>query len=405
MGEIALVFMGVLIAVIVVVLKDRKNLKDYSLYLKELIKKLKKKIRDHEEQQSQERVQDLIRAMIDHVRAEYESHTEGDINSTIEDGMTDKTSVDTFILITGFQMLSAELTALENSNEPEAAWGKIKNELKPLLQNYLQPLITAQEGGSTGSSEEVQQQLEETLRRVENLEQFKQLYFTLQTNMADKVAEVELLNQKIAELAEGSDNHAAIMAAIEQNKTHYIDMGKLLGMDKEQHHDSVAGSMNYSDVLISERKDEINRLKSQIAQQFEEMWKLQNSLSGKAGEKPDPQALQAGVDVFARQLKDAELCIETMDMEIQTLTAEVTRLQKQQAQSSGLASESGTGDSGNGLAQKERDEMIARFAQESKEMMSCITGLEDSNLEQSEQLRKLEADYAELEAKYLKAVQ
>ncbi len=393
-GEIALVIMGILITVIVLVLKDRKNLKDYSLYLKELIKKLKKKIRDHEQQQSQERVQDLIRAMIAHVRAEYQSHTEGDINSIVEEALTDKPSVDTFILITGFQMFSAELSALENSNEPQAAWDKIKNELKPLLQNYLQPLIAAQESTSTDISEDVQRQLEKTLKRVENLEQFKQLYFTLQTNMADKVTKVELLNQKIAELVKGSDNHAAIMAIIENNKMHYIDMGKLLGMDKEQHHDSVAESMNYSDVLISERKDEINHLKNQIAQQFEEIWQLQNSLSGKGGATPEPQALQAGVEAFARQLKDAELCIETMDMEIQTLTAEVTRLQKQQAQNSGTESESGVGDSSGGMAQQERDEM-----------MSCIMGLEESSLEQSEQIRKLEADYAELEAKYLKAVQ
>ncbi len=390
-GEITLVLIGTLVAVIVFVLRDRKNLKEYSLYLKELVKKLKKKIKEHEDEQSQERVQELIRAMIDHVRAEYQLQAGGEINESLEEGLGFKPSIEQFILITGFQMLSAELTALDNSNEPEAAWEKIKNELMPLIQIFLQPALAAQAVSPDSSKAETSEGLQQ---RIENLEQFKQLYFNLQKNMAEQITEIEQLNQKIAELADGSENSAAIMAVIEKNKTHYISMGQLLGMDKEQHHQSVADSMDYSDVLISERKDEIKRLKSKIAQQFEEIWKLQSSLSTKDSAPADPQILQAGVDTFARQLKDAELCIETMDMEIQTLTAEVTRLEKQLEQQSGAEPEVSTG-----LSHKERDEMIARFAQESKELMSCITGLEDNAQEQSEKIKQLEAENAQLKAK------
>ena len=339
-GEITLVLIGALVAVIVFVLRDRKNLKEYSLYLKELIKKLKKKIKEHEDEQSQERVQELIRAMIDHVRIEYQQQAGGEINDSLEEGLESKPSIEQFILITGFQMLSAELTALENSNEPEAAWEKIKNELMPLIQNFLQPALAAQNASMDAAEAEPSENLQQ---RIENLEQFKQLYFNLQKNMAEQIAEIEQLNQKIEELADGSENSAAIMAIIEKNKTHYIGMGQLLGMDKEKHHQSVTDSMDYSDVLISERKDEINRLKSKIAQQFEEIWKLQSSLSTKDGAPADLQMLQAGVETYARQLKDAELCLETMDMEIQTLTAEVTRLEKQLEQQGGAEPEVSTG--------------------------------------------------------------
>ncbi len=356
-GEITLVLIGTLVAVIVFVLRDRKNLKEYSLYLKELVKKLKKKIKEHEDEQSQERVQELIRAMIDHVRAEYQLQAGGEINESLEEGLGFKPSIEQFILITGFQMLSAELTALDNSNEPEAAWEMIKNKLMPLIQNFLQPALAAQAVSRDSSKAETSEGLQQ---RIENLEQFKQLYFNLQKNMAEQITEIEQLNQKIAELADGSENSAAIMAVIEKNKTHYISMGQLLGMDKEQHHQSVADSMDYSDVLISEGKDEIKRLKSNNA----------------------------------HQLKDAELCIETMDMEIQTLTAEVTRLEKQLEQQGGAEPEVSTG-----LSHKERDEMIARFTQESKELMSCITGLEDNAQEQSEKIKQLEAENAQLKAK------
>ncbi len=393
-GEITLVLIGALVAVIVFVLRDRKNLKEYSLYLKELIKKLKKKIKEHEDEQSQERVQELIRAMIDHVRAEYQQQAGGEINDLLEEGLESKPSIEQFILITGFQMLSAELTALENSNEAEAAWEKIKNELMPLIQNFLQPALAAQNASADSAETEPSEDLQQ---RIENLEQFKQLYFNLQKNMVEQVAEIEQLNQKIAELADSSENSAAIMAIIEKNKTHYIGMGQLLGMDKELHHQSVADGMDYSDVLISERKDEINRLKSKIARQFEEIWKLQSSLSTKDGVPADLQTLQAGVDTYARQLKDAELCIETMDMEIQTLMAEVARLEKQLEQQGGAKPETSTG-----LSHNERDEMIARFAQESKELMGCITGLEDNAQEQSEKIKKLEAENAHLKAKLKK---
>ena len=387
-GEITLVLIGALVAVIVFILRDRKNLREYSHYLKELVKKLKKKIKEHEDEQSQERVQELIRAMIDHVRAEYQQQAGGEINNSLEAGLESRPSIEQFILITGFQMLSAELTALENSNEAAAAWEKIKNELMPLIQNFLQPALAAQNASRESAAAEPADDLQQ---RIANLEQFKQLYFNLQKNLAEQVTEIEQLNQKMAELADGSENSAAIMAIIEKNKTHYISMGQLLGMDKEQHHQSVANSMDYSDVLISERKDEINRLKSKISQQFEEIWKLQSSLSTKNESPADLQMLQAGVDTYARQLKDAELCIETMDMEIQTLTAEVTRLEKQLEQQGGTGAEA---QADTGLSQKEREEMIARFAQESKEMMNCITGLEDNAQEQSEKIKQLEEENA-----------
>ncbi len=394
-GEITLVLIGALVAVIAFIQKDRKNLKEYSLYLKELVKKLKKKIKAHEEQQSQERVEELIRAMIDHVRTEYETQAGSEISRSLQEGLESRPTIEQFILITGFQMLSAELTALENSNEPQAAWEKIKSELMPLIQNFLQPILAAQDskpGSEPSASTNLEQQLAEAQQRIKNLQQFKQLYFNLQKNMAEQLTEVEQLNQKIAELADGSENAALIMTIIEKNKTHYIAMGQLLGMDKEQHQAGVTDSMDYSDVLISERKDEINRLKNKIAQQFEEIWKLQHSLSNKEGTPADPQALQSGVETIACQLKDAELCIETMDMEIQTLTAEVTRLEKRLKQQN-------EAESGSGVLQKERDEMIARFDQESKELMSCITGLEDNAQEQSEKIRQLEAENAQLKSR------
>jgi len=407
MGEIALVLIGVLSTVIFVILKDRKKLREYSEHLKDIIKNLKDKLKSNEEQDSQERVLGLLNDLIEHVREQYQTQHGNEIASSSDD---DKLSVDKFILIAGYQTILAELSALENSNEAEVVWEKIKNELTPLIQNYLQPILSAQTATGDSDDANLKAQLENSEQRIENLEKFKQLYFDLQNKMTNSVAEIEQLNEQIAQLAEGSDSYADIMAIIEKNKTHYIDMGQMIGMDKDKHHESVAEKMDYSDELINERKDEIKRLKSQISKQFEEIWKLQNNLSSQGGEGASPEDLNAGIEAFARQLKDAELCIETMDMEIQTLTSELSNV-KNQLKQPGEAGASG-GAEDKGLSQQERDEMLARFAQESKEMMSCITGLEDSNAEQSktineleEKYLKLEADYSAMEAKYLQAME
>lgn len=397
LGEFALILIGVLSTVIFVVLKDRKQLREYSEHLKDIIKTLKQKLKNAQEQEGNERVLELLNALIDHVREQYQSQYGNEIASSEDD----LPSVDKFILISGYQTMLAELTALENSNEAEVAWEKIRNELTPLIQNYLQPALAAQT--ATGGDDNLAAQLENAEKRIENLEKFKQLYFDLQNKMTRSVEEIEHLNAQMAQLTEGSANHAEIMAIIEKNKTHYIEMGQMIGMDKEQHHESVAEKMDYSDELINERKDEIKRLKSQISKQFEEIWKLQNDLSSQGDDGASPEQLNAGIDTFARQLKDAELCIETMDMEIQTLTSELSNLKNQLKEQDETGSGGGAEDTG--LAQQERDEMVARFAQESKEMMSCITGLEDSNAEQSNTINELEdklGETKELEAKYLK---
>jgi len=407
-GEIGLVLIGVLGAVILVILKDRKKLKEYSDYLKGVIKKLKKKLQQIENEQDQERVLDLLNALVEHVRGQYQSQFGNNIASAEEDKGDKISSVDKFVLIAGFQTMIAELSALENSNDPETTWIKIKNELTPLFQNYLAPVLSEQSDSNNTEDENLKAQLENSNKRIENLEKFKQLFFDLQSKLSLSVTDIETLNQQILTLLDGSDHSEEIKQIIEKNKSHYLEMGQMIGMDKEQHHDSVANKMDYSNALINERKDEIKRLKGQISQQFEDIWQLQGRLSDTDAKPPEAQELSAGIEMISRNLKDAEMCIETMDMEIQTLTSEITTLRKQRKELDG-GGEAVSAEQTKQLEEKEI--MITRFSQESKELMNCITGLEDDNQAQYSQIKKLEekntqlqAEYSSMEAKYLEAM-
>ncbi|MCU7834141.1 MAG: hypothetical protein KZQ83_02720 [gamma proteobacterium symbiont of Taylorina sp.] len=417
-GEIAVLLIGILSAVIWLINNDRKKLKAYMLSLKETIKKLKKQLLDEENEQTEERILTLLNQLIDYVHQLNEVQE----NEYAGNNNSEKLSVEKFIIISLYQTLITTRNALENSNEAQASWEKIKNELTPLIENYLEPILHDEASeialnAEKNNDEALKIQLENAHKRLVNLEKFKQLYFELQAKLSNSVAEIEVLNQKIADLAEGSDNSAEILAIVEQNKTHYINMGQMIAMDKEAHHQSVSNNMDYSDNLINERKDEINRLKQQVAGQFEKIWALQNKLSNPpSGQAPDTNELNAGIEVMTRQLKDSEMCIETMDMEIQTLTSELSNLKmklNQQDQLQKSSQDSNVNQPSLEMTDKleKKDKMIARFAQESKELLSCITGMEDHSDEQSAKINQLESQlekskaleekYSKLEMEYL----
>ncbi|GEM_PF-1988762 len=392
-GEITAVIFGVLIAVIIVIINDRKKLKDYSEYLKSTIKKLKNKLQQSEDKQGQERVLSLLESLVDYVRTQYQVQFGNDITPDGDDLPDKLASVEKFIFVATFQSMTAQLNALENSNEADVAWDKIKNELTPLFSNYLQSVL-AQENDNI-LDEQLKKQLESAQQRITNLEKFKQLYFSLQQKLSKSIVEIEALNHNLSEQSSVADNHDAIRLIVEKNKAVYLEMGQMIAMDKEQHHQSVATNMDYSETLINERKGEINRLKGQIAQQFEEIWSLQGRLTGQTSAEPDAVVLTAAIDNISRNLKDAEICIETMDMEIQTLTSEITNLKSQLKESSSSALPEKYQQS-----MQEKEQIIARFTQESKELINCITGLEDSNSEQSKMLKEWQDKYARLSADF-----
>jgi Sec-independent protein translocase protein TatA len=395
MGEIGLLFLGILMAIIVVILKDRKKLKSYTDYLKETIKKLKKKLKDSEQSNEQERILKLLNELISYVREQYQAQYGDKIASPDEEQTNNSTpSVEKFVFIAGFQTMTAQLSALENTNEAEHTWDKIKNELSPLFTNYLESFIS--------------QNKTTDKQHIQNLEKFKQLYFELQNNLSNSIADIEQLNHQISQLAKNSDNGDSILLLTEKNNALYLEMGQMVGMDSAQHHDSVTQNMDYSEAIINERKDEIKRLKGQIAKQFEDIWTLQNRLKSDS-EPASVETLSVAMEAMSRNLKDAEMCIETMDMEIQTLSSEITNLKNQRQDKTNVNIQMNNDKQHKLLAEKEA--IITRMTQESKELMSCMTGLEEGNLEQNKQLnaleeknKKLEVENATIKANYINAL-
>jgi hypothetical protein len=146
------------------------------------------------------------------------------------------------------------------------------------------------------------------------------------------------------------------------------------------------------DQFINERKDEIDRLKGKISSQFEEIWELQNNISGKISQSSDPEINNMAEDIqsISRQLKDAELCITMMEADIATSDEEITSLNEQLEQANKKASIIPPSNSELTESIKKKDAIIARFAQESKEMMTLIDGMERNANEQTQRIKELE---------------
>jgi len=236
--------------------------------------------------------------------------------------------------VMGYQSLKAELSAVQNSRTGANTWEKIVSQLGPLIDNF-------------------------------------------RVAPEKEVINVEVASDSAAEDLTASSSKAVSTAA------------------KNPAHKSASGAE--SPEILSVRRNEIERLKSQIASQFEDIFHLQSALSKKASSTDNPMAgeVNEGLESITRQLKDAELCITMMDAEIQTASEEILDLKEQLENTQ--SSQPG-GAQPNELSEQlaKKDEFINRTMQENKEMMTLIEGMEKHSDEQTQEIKELEAELEKL---------
>lgn len=353
--------------------KDKEEQQKYIDHLKKRYEKVKDRA-DQIELPLKDTGLLLLEDTIEYVKSEYHKKYSSDISkATAKDTGGVEEDKTKSIMIAGYQMLVHELNGLKNCNKPEQVWKRIYTclQIVTAIENELPP------------QEDLTEQLKIAQHRVSNLEKFKNLYFELQDKMSADIMLGESINAEIIEQIAELPQPEHLISLLEKHNTHYIDMGKSIDMDKAKHHYSVHYLEAFNEQQLEDRKREVKRLKSQVANQFEEIWELQAKLAVQAESQLNHS--EPINDIMAQQLKDAELCIETMDMEIQHLTEQ--------------------------LHTRESDvsnELVDRFTEESKEMMSNINELEIQLNQKSKLLAKanakctkLEAEYANLEEKFI----
>ncbi len=132
--------------------------------------------------------------------------------------------------------------------------------------------------------------------------------------------------------------------------------------------------------------------KDSASNQFEEIWNLQKNISNKVSSSSDPEfkGMSEGMESVTRQLKDAEMCMTMMEADIATSDEEIIQLKEQLEQANSRAS--AVPESNLDLTEsiKKKDAIIARFTQESKEMLSLMDGMEANADDQTKRIHELE---------------
>ncbi|MFK5984955.1 MAG: hypothetical protein QM479_05975 [Pseudomonadota bacterium] len=337
-AEAAALALLLLLGFIFLLKRDKSNLVNYVAHLKEKIKHLTKKIKelDSGDNSSYELISDTTK----HIKSIYEEKFGHEIG-TSESTINEDNSKDHFLHVFGYQALKATLTSLENSNTAAKTWEKITAQISVLIENF----------------------------RIFPETQYE-----------------TIIEQQVVEKIKLQDQQQSTSETPQQSKS--ID-----NIAQKQQLAATKKANPGSDQFIKDRKNEINRLKGQISSQFEEIWQLQNNISNKLSSSTDTDvnSLSGDISSVSRQLKDAELCITMMEADIATSDEEITGLKEQLERANIKASAIPPSNSELTEEIKKKDALIARFAQESKEMITLIDGMEQNTDEQAKRIFELEA--------------
>jgi hypothetical protein len=351
----------ILLIYIILLKKDKNKLLDYIKYLKTSNRVLKEKL--NEQRKNNDPTLELLLESLDYVKTSYEKkygHKIGSGMSTTQEN----NSKNHFLYVMSYQFFKAELSALENSSTGDRVWDKIVSQLNALIDNY----------------------------RVIPEKEFDIL-------IKEKL-QLEIERHQI------NNNNQHFSQSIDSSKT-----------NPEQNNHSTASNTDKSNLFGDERKGEINRLKSQVSSQFEDIWNLQLQLSNQASKTEDSTISQISTDfdAISHKLKDAELCISMLEQDIAYAERKNSHLEEKlelsKAEKSDMEKTSSSisipkevdqqidqlnievsskNDEILNLQQQldestinykkeidKREDLITRFSQESKEMIMLISDLEE----------------------------
>ncbi|MBF0266615.1 MAG: hypothetical protein HQL46_15235 [Gammaproteobacteria bacterium] len=300
----------------------------------------------NEDELSQQKTQhDLVKALleatIEYIKEIYQDkfgHAIGERDTLVDEN----NSKEHFLFVFGYQALKAISSALDNSNAPEKAWNKIAQQLDPLIENY----------------------------RIMPEKEFL-------TIIEEKVNDIVIENK-----SKGSN----------RTERHNQD-NDLSPADKSVEEIDSEGVVEASDdLIIQERKKEIERLKNQIKSQSTDLNFLKDLISKQIfnvndANDSETSEVSEALEIISKHLKDAEFCISIMEANEQTLDEEIKTLKSELKMANAQLKPVNSIEMQNEL--KKKEQLIARFSQESKEMLSLIDGMEKDNDEKAERINEL----------------
>ncbi len=302
-------------------------------------------------------------------------------------------------------VLIAEKEAIHSSDDASPNWAVLKSKFSQLMDYYRNV------SGNTPAEPEPapdadDSELEVYKKRVESLEKFKQLYFDLEKQWEAAQAEASEYHALLSSYAPSFEDQEGFEAALLNYSGAFDNFGGMLQNLQQPPEISVIEKtrvVHATDNAERAHMSELDRLRNVAVDQHRTINSLKRRLADSNGTEKFQEIvvdLQSELDKQARFVKEAETCVQLLEDELESANTRIAHLEKKASQK-----EKSLGDYTRlerELEQSRGD--VKQLEQVKKSLENEISQLEalfETAGSSNEELKKLRADYAQLEERYL----
>ncbi len=329
-------------------------------------------------------------------------------------------------------VLIAEKEAIHASDSEAPKWGILEQKFSQLMQFYQTtdandnaapddaPPPGEDQTALESQIEALQQALENSKKRVENLEKFKKLFFDMEKQWKQAKEQAGQYHEQLSALASQVDNKETYESLLTQYYHAYDDVGKILNSGTDTGENTIVieqapARTETSSIEITQvdkrAANELKHLRKVAQDQHNIINELHQKLAGTKTLEEKDEVLQELNEQLKRQTQfvtEAETCIHLLENELSNTVNKVNELE---TELKNVYSEL--------QHMPKMQTMIQQFTIESKEMLEGLATLERENEELIAQLKNdhtgnpemldqmkrelstLQGQYAELEEQYL----
>ncbi len=404
---------AVLVVLFLLLLLHTRNLKGIASSLRErirvLVNDLKQAKADIQKAEAQSNPREAyinqLDLLIAQTRAQHASHNP---DRDIILDLSNDTPHARQIAALRFAALICEKEAILSSDTATPNWKTIEVRFTRLIEFFRNQ--TPLNDGDSIEATHLRQELEANIQRVENLEKFKLLFFTMEDQWRNAKQQADIYHDRLSLITMGTDQKETYKDLLSHYHNAYGQLAKTFESNPLQREANIQPQANtiVLDTTIDNRaQHELSKLKTVAADQYRIINELQVRLQKASTDAEKIEVitdLQKQLDRQVRFAKESETCIQLLEAElleahqhIQMLETNINSLNAQQLPQIQTA--------------------IAEHTAESKAMLKIIEQLEQENHQlaqqaelattpapgtpHKEELSRLKQQYTELEARYL----
>lgn len=304
-------------------------------------------------------------------------------------------------------MLIAEKEALHASEDENPDWSILQSKLSQLIQFYQASNTDTDDSAEPiGELNQLQEELNASKKRVDNLEKFKKLFFEMESKWSDAKNKADNFHQELSSMAADVADPAGFNNTLNNYHKVYDDISDMLTSAGDKNENSRTNTIEITRD-DPQAQNEIRKLRSVAADQHKIIAELERKLQSAETVEQKDSVIQELSDQLQRQtrfVQESETCIQLLEEELHTALEQLAQLEN-------------LSNSDSEEENKKLRTMVKKFSSESKGMLQKIDELEQANRQlqtqpnsgnsaeelqvAQQELLNLQTQYAELEEHYL----